>query len=187
MRESMTAMNVPMKSNVLQTYQIVLYNRALHPENVGLKGRRVVRHGEFELEAWILPGTHMLRFDYRTLCACELLTDQEKAPPLQGQVTSFLCAGERDFEHRFPKDKVTYMTTVQTETLSDSLFAATMDEMAEHARINRSLSHTWDDEAGRCLSLIDIQHMAKQVHVQSYHLVASASLVLRTQSIFEHM
>jgi hypothetical protein len=165
---------------------LALYDCAPSLETLGLKGRRVVRHREFELEARLLPGGHVLRFDYRTLCACEFFADQEFAQPLQGQIALFSCAGDRDFEHRFPKDKVTYMTTVQTETLSDSLFAATMDEMAEHARINRSLSHTWDDEAGRCLSLIDIQHMAQQVHVQSYHLVASASLVLRTQSIFEH-
>ena len=33
---------------------------------------------------------------------------------------------------------------------------------------------------------VDIQRMARQVHVQTYHLVASASLVLRTQTIFEH-
>jgi hypothetical protein len=179
-------MNLPTKTNVLQTYQVILYNRALHPDAVGLKGRRVVKHGEYELEAWILPGTHMLRFDYHTLCASELLTDLEKPAPLQGQVSAFLCAGERDFEHRFVKDRVTYMTTVQTETLSDSLYAATLEEMADHARANRSLSHAWDDENGKCLSLLDIQRMAKQVHIQTYHLIASASLVLRTQSIFEH-
>jgi hypothetical protein len=128
----------------------------------------------------------MLRFDHRTLCVSELLTDQERTPPLQGQVSSFLCAGERDVEHRFPREKVTYMTSVQTETLSDSLYAASLEEMLDHARSNHSLSHTWDDEAGRCLSLVDIQRMARQVHVQSYHLIASAALVLRTQTIFEH-
>jgi hypothetical protein len=166
--------------------QIVLYNRALHPDTLALKGRRVVKHGEFELEAWVLPGSHMLRFDYRKLCVCELLTDQEAAPPLEGQVTSCLCASDRDFEHRFVKDRVTYITTVQTETLSDHLFACTRHKMSEHARINRSLSYTWDGEAGRCLSLVDIQRMTKQVHIQSYHLRAGARQVLRTQSIFEH-
>src|SRR5689334_8374179 len=106
------AMNLPTKANVLQTYQVVLYNRALHPDTVCLKGRRVVKHGDYELEAWIMSGAHMLRFEYKTLCASELLTDQETPPPLQGQVASFLCAGERDFEHSFAKDKVMYMTTV---------------------------------------------------------------------------
>ncbi|MBC7771856.1 MAG: DUF2617 family protein [Pyrinomonadaceae bacterium] len=179
-------MNATAKLSVLQTYQLVLYSRALHPDGVAIKGRQVVKHGDYELEAWVLPGTHMVRFDHKALCATELLTDQERAPSPQGLVVSFLCAGERDYEHKFVKDRVNYMTTVQTETLSDSLYAATMDEMVEFGKANRSLSHCWADEAGRCLSMIDIQRKAREVHVESYHLVASAGLVLRTQSIFEH-
>ena len=179
-------MNLPTKSNVLQTYQVALYSKALHPELFALKGRRVVRHGDYELEAWILPGSHMLRFEYKTLCVSELLSDSDRALPA-GQVSSFLCAGERDFEHKFVKDRVNYMTTVQTETLSDNLYHATFEEMTEFARANHALAHAWADEAGRCLSLIDIQRQKTQVHVQTYHLVASANLVLRTQTIFEHV
>lgn len=178
--------NAPAKLNVLQTYQVVLYSRALHPEGVPIKGRQVVKHGQYELEAWVLNGTHMLRFDHRSLCATEWLTDQERPPSGQGVVSSFLCAGERDYEHKFIKDKVNYIATVQTETLTDSLFASEMNEISELGRANRALMHAWDDEAGECLSVIDIQPLAKQIHVQTYHLIASASLVLRTQSIFEH-
>jgi hypothetical protein len=180
-------MNLQTKTNVLQTYQVVLYNRALHPDIFPPKGRRVVRHGDYELECWVLPGTHMLRFEYKTLCISELLTDQEKAPTQAGMVSSFLCAGERDFEHRFPKDKVNYITTVQTETLSDNLYNATFQELMDWARNSRALTHLWSDEAGQCLSVIDMQTQRKQVHVQTYHLVASAGLVLRTQTIFEHV
>jgi|GraSoiStandDraft_25_1057303.scaffolds.fasta_scaffold723174_1 hypothetical protein len=179
-------MNLPTKTNVLATYQVVLYSRALHPEVVPLKGRRVVRHGEYELECWVLPGTHMLRFEYKTLCISELLIDQEKAPSGGGVVASFLCAGEHDFEHKFPKDRVNYIATVQTETLSDNLFNATFDELSEWAKHNRALAHVWNDEGGRCLSVIDVQPQRTQVHAQTYHLVASAGLVLRTQTIFEH-
>ncbi len=179
-------MNMPTKTSVLQTYQLVLYNRALHPDGVAIKGRQVVNQGEYVLEAWVLPGSHMVRFDYRALCVTELLTDHERAPSQQGLVASFLCAGERDYEHKFVKDRVNYITTVQTETLSDSLYASTMEEMVEFAKANRSLLHVWKDEAGPCLSVLDIQRKAKEAHVQTYHLVASAGLVLRTQSIFEH-
>jgi len=179
-------MNVPTKSNVLQTYQVVLYNRALHPEFFPLKARRVVTHGDYELEAWVLPGSHLLRFEYKTLCASELLTDQDKNIPSSGIVTAFLCAGERDFEHKFVKDRVTYMTTVQTETLSDNLYNSTYEEMVAFARQSSALNHQWADEAGPCLSMVDIQRLNTEVHAQTYHLVASAGLVLRTQTIFEH-
>jgi hypothetical protein len=179
-------MNFPAKTNVLQSYQVVLYNKALHPELFPLKGRQVVRHGEYELEAWIMPGAHILRFEYKTLCVSELVTDQDKKVPAAGVVTAFLCAGERDFEHKFVKDKVNYVTMVTTETLSDSLYQSSYQEMVQHARVNRSLAHLWNDEGGKCLSLIDIQHSLGYVHADSYHFVASAGLVLRTQTIFEH-
>ncbi len=178
-------MTSPTRSNSLQSYQIVLYNRALHPEFFPLKGRRVDRHGGYELESWVMQGCHLLRFEYRTLCCTELLTDQDGNLPATGVVTAFLAAGERDFEHRFEKDKVTYLTTVQTETLSDSLYAATYKEMLDHARDTRALLHQWEDESGRCLSLIDIQKHLREVHAQAFHLVAAGGIVIRTQSIFE--
>ncbi|MDX2130501.1 MAG: DUF2617 family protein [Planctomycetota bacterium] len=178
-------MNIPPKSNVLQGYQVVLYSRALHPELFQLKGRKVVRDEDYELEAWVLPGQHALRFEHRALCVSELVTDSERGVPQQGIVSAFLCAGERDFEHQFPQDKVNYMTTVQTESLSESLYSATFNEMLDYSRQHQSLSHRWRDEAGACLSVIDIQRMSREVHVQSYHLIASAGLVLRTQTIFE--
>src|SRR5256885_3777635 len=121
-------MNTPAKANVLQAYQVILYSRALHPELFQLKGRRVHKRGDYELETWVMPGQHILRFGHKKLCASELLTDQEKSPAT-GIVSAFLCAGERDFEHRFTKEGVVYMTTVQTETLSDNVFTATFDEL----------------------------------------------------------
>jgi len=179
-------MNVPTKSNVLQTYQVVLYNKALHPEFFPLKGRRVVNQGGYELETWVMPGSHVLRFEYKTLCACELLTDQDRNLPAAGVVRAFLCAGEHDFEHDFTKDKVTYLTTVQTEILSENLYNSTYQELKNFARESGALTHTWADDAGRCLSMVDVQRFNTEVHAQSYHLVASAGLVLRAQTIFEH-
>jgi hypothetical protein len=169
-------------------YQIVLYNRALSPEKVPLKGRRVIRHGEYELECWVLPGSHMLRFEYKTLCTSELLIEEQKTPAGSGVVASFLCAGERDFEHKFSRDRVNYIATVQTERLSANLYEATFEEMATWARESpsRPLTHVWSDDVGPCLSIIDVQTQRSQVHVQAYHLRAEGGLVLRTQTIFEH-
>ncbi|MFZ4574154.1 MAG: hypothetical protein ACOYN0_07135 [Phycisphaerales bacterium] len=177
-------MNTPTRSNSLQTYQIVFYERALHPELFQLRGRRVVRQGKYELEAWVMPGQHVLRFESGAVCACELLTDQERNLPSTGVVAAFLCAGERDFEHRLRG--ATYMSTVQTETLSENLYANTFEEMVQFSRENQALSHFWTDDTGRCASIVDIQRYQDQVHAQAYHLLASQGLVVRTQSIFEH-
>ncbi len=179
-------MNIPAKSNSLQTYQVVLYDRALHPELFKFKGRRVVRHGDYEFEGWILPAGHVLRFEKGPLCASELVTDQEDNLPSKGVVSAGLCAGERDFEHDFQKAGVRYMNTVQTETLSENLYAATFDELFRHGQEAGALMHRWEDEIGPCMSMLDIQRMSSEVHAQGYHLLAAGGLVLRTQTIFEH-
>lgn len=203
-------MTTPQRTNSLQAYQVILYDRALHPELFALRGRRVARHGQWELEAWVLQGQHLLRFERGPICASELVTDQEAGLPTTGAVAAFFCAGERDFEHAFrpgsasggvasshgvpgigtptpcPKGGVLYMTTVQTETLSENLYIATCDEMTAHASENDSLIHAWDEDAGRGMSIVDIQRYATEVHVQAYHLLPAGGIVIRTQTIFEH-
>lgn len=179
-------MTLPLKPNSLQSYQTVLYGRALHPEFFPLKGRRVLRHGNYELELWIMSGSHLLRFERGPLVASELVTDQDGNLPDAGVVTAFLCAGERDFEHRFERHGVVYMTSVQTESLSDNLYESTMEELREFAQENEALVHRWEDEAGPCVSILDAQTYNRETHVQAYHMVAHGGVVLRTQSIFEH-
>jgi hypothetical protein len=78
------------------------------------------------------------------------------------------------------------MSTVQTETLSENLYIATLNELRAHARETEALVHQWRDDSGPCLSMLDIQRYAREVHAQSFHLIAHAGLVLRTQTIFEH-
>lgn len=179
-------MSVISKQLCTHAYQVVLYNRALHPELFDLRDRRVVNHGRYELESWLMPGNHVLRFGFAGLCLSELVVDRENNLPSAGAVTAFPCAGERDFEHRFVPEKSNYMVTVQTESLSENLYLTTHREMVEHIRENASQSLGWDTEAGPNLSVLDVQAMAQEVHIQAYHLVAQGGFVLRTQTIFEH-
>lgn len=170
----------------LQTYQTILYKCALHPELFQLRGRRVVKHADYELEGWLMQGAHIFRFEHGTLCCSELVTDQEGGLPSGGVVTAFLCAGDRDYEHRFERAGITFMHSVQTETLSENLFDSTFREMQEFAREAGALSCEWDTEQGRNLSIIDLQRYGKEIHCQAYHLHANGGVVLRTQTLFEH-
>ncbi len=169
-----------------QSYQVILYNRALHPELFDLRDRRVQSHGRYELEAWLMPGNHVLRFGFGELCLSELVIDRENNLPSTGVVSAFPCAGERDFEQKFAAEKVNYLATVQTESLSENLYLTTHREMVEHVRENGSLHFAWDSDGGPNLSLLDVQTMSSEVHIQAYHLVAQGGFVLRTQTIFEH-
>lgn len=179
-------MNSSAKSNALQSYQAILYNRALHPELFSLKSRDVIRQGDWELEAWVMEGAHVLRFEFGDHRSCELVTAQEDNLPASGVVSAYLCAGERDFEHRFKGDRVTYFNSVQTETLSENLYLGTLGEMTQHVAEHQTMSHRWQSDAGESLSMLDIQKYAKEVHVQAYHLLAAGGIVIRTQTIFEH-
>lgn len=180
-------MNTPAKAPSIPSYHLVLYKRALHPELFPMRARRTVNHATYELEAWLMPGSHLLRFQHGELCCCELISDRDDNLPTTGAVATFPCAGERDFEHAFTAPRAAYLTTIQTETLNDSLYTSTYREMIDFAHETDALVHRWaNSEGAPCLSLIDIQRYPREVHAQAYHLIAGGGLVLRTQSIFEH-
>ncbi len=85
-----------------------------------------------------------------------------------------------------PEGRLGYVTTVQTESLTDNLFMATLREMRDFASEADAMIHEWKDNEGNIsLSLLDVQKYKKEFHFQSYHLIGSSGMVLRTQSIFE--
>lgn len=179
-------MNSPSKSSSLQAYRLILYRRALHPELFRVKQRKVLSQGDYQFEAWIMPGSHLMRFEYAGGCGTELITDQEDGIPDRGIVAAIPCAGERDHEQTFT-DKIKFVSTVQTESLPESLYSATYQELTAFGKEQDAMIHTWlDEDGGKCASILDIQRYRREVHSQSYHLMAQGGLVLRTQSIFEH-
>lgn len=178
-------MSLGSKLSTLQSYNMLLYRRALHPEFFAIKGRRRLVHGGFEFEAWIFDGGHALRMQHEGNCLCELVTDQLDHLPEKALAVTLPCAGERDHEERLDDDLV-YMTSVQTETLSEHLYIGTCKEMLEHARSVNSLLVNWNDDHGRPnLSVLDMQRFRNEIHLQGYHLRSDCGLVLRTQSMFQ--
>ncbi|MFO0875469.1 MAG: DUF2617 family protein [Phycisphaerales bacterium] len=178
-------MNSLSKTSSLQAYNMLLFRKAVHPEFFGIDARRRIEHGDYDLEAWIFRGGHVVRFQHDGACICELVTDQGDQVPDRGLMSSFPCAGERDHEERI-SDRLIYMTTIQTETLSEHLYLGTYKEMLHHSRESNSLVSAWTDELGKPnLSLLDIQRYRNEVHIQAYHLRSDCGLVLRTQSMFQ--
>jgi hypothetical protein len=175
----------PSKASSLQNYHMLAFRKALHPEFFGIEGLQRVQHGDYETEAWIFRGGHSLRFTLNGFCMSEIVVEHIDQIPDRGLIAALPCAGERDFEEKVAENLV-YMTTMQTETLSDHLYLGTYKEMMQHARENDSLFAAWTDAAGKPnLSLIDVQHFRHEVHVQGYHLRSDCGLVLRTQSMIQ--
>jgi hypothetical protein len=177
-------MSVP-KTSSLQAYAMLVYRKAVHPEFFQIEGRRRLEHPQYEFEGWVFKGGHAGRFQFGELCVCEVVVEGGQNLPEKGLVATMPCAGEREFEEKFG-DGLKYLTTLQTETLSEHLYTGTYREMLSHARDRNCISTQWTDAQGRPnLSLLDVQRYLNAVHIQGYHLRSDCGMVLRTQSMFE--
>jgi hypothetical protein len=156
----------------------------LHPELFDLQTRRTDRHGEYEIESWLTAGGHVVRFAIPGQQMTETVIDSGDHLPETGLVHALPCLGEKDFEME-QDGRLKYYTTIQTESLTENLYQATLREMEEFANETGSLAHRWDGDQGPNLSVLDAQKYKREYHVQSYHLIAANGTVLRTQSIFE--
>lgn len=166
-------------------FRLMLYERALHPELFRIQGRRTIQSPDYELEAWIMPAGHALRFQTAGQCLTEVVTDQDLALPERGLLQTVPCIGEKEHDQALD-DAINFVTAVQTENLSDNLYTATYNEMRDFAAESQAMTHAWSDEdGGRNLSVLDLQRFKGEVHAQAYHLLANGGFVLRTQTIFE--
>ncbi len=182
-------MSISHKSSNTQVFHLMVYRRALHPELFELQGRRCFQHGDYEVECWIAPAAHIVRFHYGGQTLNEVVIENSDHLPELGLAYALPCLGEKDFELEVETDeKIGYVTTVQTELLTDNLFMATYREMLDYATETDALHHTWkpqDGDGAPSLSILDTQKYKKEFHIQSYHLMGTNGFVLRTQSIFE--
>jgi len=175
----------PTKSSSPHAYAMLLYRRAVHPEFFGIEARRKVQHGDYEFEGWIFKGGHCIRFQYGAISFCEVVVDNPTSLPDRGLAGTLPCAGEHDHDEKITEE-INYMTSIQSESLSDHLFLGTYKEMLQHGRDSDSLMVAWSEPNGKQnLSLIDLQRFRNELHVQSFHLRAASGLVLRTQSMVQ--
>jgi len=185
--DSIIAMSISHKSFNAQLFRLMVYRRVLHPELLKLQGRQLYRHGDgdYEAECWISPSGHAVRFQVNQEVVSEVVIEKGDHLPEHGLIHALPCMGEKDFELD-NEGCIGYVTTVQTESLSENLYLATFQEMRDFAVESRALFHEWkDDDAPASLSIIDCQKFKREFHVQSYHLIGPSTMVLRTQSIFE--
>jgi len=180
-------MSIGQKSSNTQLFRLMAYQRALHPELFDLQVRQSQRLENYEFECWLMPAGHVVRFQAQGQALTETVIERGDHLPEKGLVHALPCIGEKEYERQpQPQDKIGYVTTVQTETLTENLYMATYREMCDFAHDAGAMAHRWTDKDGvLCLSLLDTQKYKRELHVQSYHLTGVTGLVLRTQSIFE--
>ena len=177
-------MNVNSKSTIVQIPKLMLYKRPLHPELFAFEGRRVDRHGDYEVETWLVRGGHVVRFVLDGQSLVEAVLEGNDHLPESNLAHVLPCVGEKEFEYE-GEGRIGYFTTLQTESLTENLYLATYREMKDFAQEVGGLHHEQETPAGPNLCILDCQKYKKEFHIQGYHLTASNGNVLRTQSIFE--
>ncbi len=170
---------------LLLAHQVIVYDRALPAGVWSPAARRGIEREEYACELWLMAGAHAAQFASGETRISELVTDEEAGLPSAGVLSAFLCAGEREYDHRSGDSPVGYMTTVQSESLPDNLYSVTLAEMRCSAAKTGALLHEWRTGAGECLSMLDVECLAREVRIEAFHLLAAGGLVIRTQSIFE--
>ena len=189
------------KSSNIQMFRLMLYRRPLHPELFSIQGRSVFRTSDYEVESWLMPAGHVVRFQHEDQTLTETVIESGDHLPETGLVHALPCLGEKEFEMAppqveespdspsSPKSQRTlgYMTTIQTESLSDNLYMATYREMVDFADEKGALMYEWTEKetGAACLTVLDSDKYKSEYQIQSYHLLGCNGMVLRTQSIFE--
>lgn len=177
-------MTINSKSPIIQIPKLMLYKRPLHPELFSFKARRVDRHGDYEVETWLVNGGHVVRFVLDGQSLVEAVLEGNDHLPESNLAHVLPCLGEKEYEFE-GEGKVAYFTTLQTESLTENLYLATYREMKDFANEVGALAFEQETPAGPNLYVLDVQKYRSEFHVQGYHLTASNGNVLRTQSVFE--
>lgn len=177
-------MTLNSKSPIAQIPKLMVYKRPLHPELFTFNARRVDRHGDYEVENWLVDGGHVVRFVLDGQSLVEAVLEGNDHLPESNLAHALPCLGEKEYEYD-GGGKVGYFTTLQTESLSENLYLATYREMKDFAQEAGALHFELETPAGPNLYVLDYQKYKSEFHVQGYHLTASNGSVLRTQSVFE--
>jgi hypothetical protein len=177
-------MTINSKSSIVQIPKLMLYKRPLHPELFSFKARRVDRHGDYEVETWLVNGGHVVRFVLDGQSLVEAVLEGNDHLPESNLAHVLPCLGEKEYDFE-SEGHVSYFTTLQTESLTENLYLATFREMRDFATEVGALQFEQETPAGPNLYVLDCQKYKNEFHVQGYHLTAGNGNVLRTQSVFE--
>ncbi|MGI9012892.1 MAG: hypothetical protein ACR2GY_01425 [Phycisphaerales bacterium] len=170
------------KEASVQLYHMLIYRKPVEFSPLLVVAESEIVYGKYTFRQFLTRGGHALQFETGGHTITEIITEGPEVFSEAGQLLCVPCAGERDHEETL-NDAVSYCASVQTESLTESLYLSQYREMLEHSSRPECMHAVWDDQ-GANLSLLDVQRYRDEIHVQGYHLRSDCKLILRTQSIF---
>jgi hypothetical protein len=105
----------------------------------------------------------------------------------RGLIQTVPCRGEKYHEMTAPGGTIKYMISTQEEQLSQTLYEATRNEIANYAAKRELMmaDTSTSSELASTLSVLDIERRSHELLVQSFHLFDDTLMVIKTQGIFE--
>ncbi len=168
------------------TLNLVVYRRPLHPELFEIYHDHKIAQPRFDAAIWITGCSHVLRFSAGDLTVAEVMAEAGDELPERGLVARFRCKGEKQHEYRH-NQALRYMMNLQTDTMSEKLYAQTHEELTLSAAEHGLLVPFPQWRAGELapFSYIDYQVTPQSLHVFAYHAFPDELTVIKTQSLFE--
>ncbi|MCL5945577.1 MAG: hypothetical protein M1472_01835 [Planctomycetes bacterium] len=165
---------------------VLIYERPLHPELVSAHIRRTRLVGEFDVNIWLLNnGGHLLAIT-GPQTICELCCFPSKTLPDRGLLQRIPCKGDKLYDVAMG-DSHHYYLAINEEHVTDTLYENSVAELLriaeEQAGVVAQRKNELDETEG--LSVVVTQLHRRAVHIESFHLLRHAHVLVRTQSVIE--
>lgn len=185
-RGSALSFNLGSKKPRSAGMNILVYDHPLHPELVTTTARRIRTMGEFDVTMWLVEGGgHMAGVTHRHTI-CELACFPQKSLPDRGLVDRLPCKGDKQFDVEAGPDHHYYLT-LNEEHLTDTQFENAAAELQRIADEQDGIMTHRKTELGQTdyMSVLVAALHRRAVHIEGFHLLSDARVMIRTQSIVE--
>jgi hypothetical protein len=166
---------------------LLLFQRPLHPELFRILGTEKVVRRAYEADIWLIEGGHVVSFSAGKNMLAEVIVMNNELTHDRGLIQTVPCRGEKYHEMTAPGGNIKYMISTQEEQLTQTLYDATKQEIANYAAKRELMTGEVPPgtEGGGMLGVLDIERRSHELLVQSFHLFDDNLMVIKTQGIFE--
>jgi len=166
---------------------VLVYDRGLHPELFGIDARRTRILGGKEVVMWTLTGGgHLVAVTTGGKTVTEVACFPSKSLTDRGLIERLPCKGDKQYEKLVNNDSQYYLA-LNEEHVTDALFDNSVTELLRLAEEQSGLVTHKKNELGQTeyLSIVVVQLHRKSIHIEGFHLLGDARVLVRTQSIVE--
>ncbi len=166
---------------------VLVYDRGLHPELFTTDLRRNRFLGGLDVNVSLLVGGgHLVAVTGGGKTVSELACFPSKTLPDRGLIERLPCKGDKQYEKPLGNQFMYYLA-LNEEHVTDALFDNSVAELLRLAEEQSGMVSHKKNELGQTeyLSIVVTQFHRRAIHIEGFHLLGEARVLVRTQSIVE--